>query len=161
MENNAGLVVGIIVMVKRVTLSKWTCSVRDPRTTWFSKICWSLFGPAFSNFLLTFVRVDPRFFIFCWSWSEVSLNFLKFWLIQGPEWTKPLGPWPVEFGLWIPVFSCDPANADCDYPNQYCTDHSLYSREFQSDSTTPARDTNQSINNRRLFNIDLEIGIAI
>ena len=39
------------------------------------------------------------------------------------------------------MFSCDQSNADCDYPNQYCVDHSLYTREMQSDSTTPARDT--------------------
>ena len=27
------------------------------------------------------------------------------------------------------MFSCDTTKADCDYPNQYCVDHSYYSRE--------------------------------
>jgi len=36
------------------------------------------------------------------------------------------------------MFSCDTDNADCDYANQYCVDHSNYSREMQSDGTTPA-----------------------
>ena len=27
------------------------------------------------------------------------------------------------------MFSCDTTKADCDYKNQYCVDHSYYSRE--------------------------------
>ena len=36
------------------------------------------------------------------------------------------------------MFSCDTDKADCDYANQYCVDHSNYSREMQTDGTTPA-----------------------
>ena len=85
MENNAGLVVGIIVMVKRVTLSTWTCSVRDPRTTWFSRISWSLFGSTISNFCSIrdfsfFLSLGPRlvliFSIFCWFKDRNGPNHL-------------------------------------------------------------------------------------
>lgn len=31
------------------------------------------------------------------------------------------------------MFSCDTSEADCDYKNQYCVDHSNYSREMVID----------------------------
>ena len=54
-----------------------------------------------------------------------------------------IGGWDNRHGkarhlIEVNMFSCDPANADCDYANHYCVDHSLYSREMQTDATTPA-----------------------
>ena len=54
-----------------------------------------------------------------------------------------IGGWDNRHGkarhlIEVNMFSCDPANADCDYANQYCVDHSKYLREMQTDATTPA-----------------------
>ena len=54
-----------------------------------------------------------------------------------------IGGWDNSHGrdrhlIEVNMFSCDTNNADCDYANHYCVDHSLYSREMKSDGTTPA-----------------------
>ena len=33
----------------------------------------------------------------------------------------------------VNIFNCNTSEADCDYQNQYCVDHSLYSREIGID----------------------------
>ena len=38
----------------------------------------------------------------------------------------------------VNAFSCNTENSDCDYQNQYCVDHSKYTREMLQDGKTPA-----------------------
>ena len=38
----------------------------------------------------------------------------------------------------VNAFSCNTKNSDCDYQNQYCVDHSKYTREMLANGTTPA-----------------------
>ena len=108
MENNAGLAAGITVMVKLVTLSKWTCSVRDPRTAWFSKFCW-FSGPRFFIFvvlgpvrseiwkILILVRVGSNFLIF-WFKDRTGPNHLildQSVLVCGSRCLVVINPMPI------------------------------------------------------------------
>ena len=54
-----------------------------------------------------------------------------------------IGGWDNSHGrdrhlIEVNMLSCNPDDDGCDYANHYCVKHSEYSREFQSDGTTPA-----------------------